>query len=330
MNFTRIILPFLFLSVVIFLGQSCKPPKPGIYENKQIPSARRGTFDALNKQLFEGLTANSKRILSDIMSKEMIDDHNNLRDIEIISNHIKDGAYTLLDEYYIVNEAPQTDTIKINNRNVNDHKIGYKTTEPETYLAFFKQKNIANQWMVSVVYCKFDYGWKLVNMEISPYTQNGKTAMELYDFAKECYAKGYIVDAVNAMAGSRICMAPSRSWEYPNQTAMDAFYASVLDKANEQYKYPLVISQIPTHPRIFRVFTQRSTEGVFPMIFYASRVKLSDVAGIKKENEAVRKVIGNIMPGINKNKKYVFYSVFNKRPNSYESVDRYEVTDTLK
>lgn len=36
------------------------------------------------------------------------------------------------------------------------------------------------------------------------------------------------------------------------------------------------------------------------------------------------------MPGIDKDKKYVFYAVFNKMPNAYESVDRYEVTDTIK
>jgi len=330
MSLKKFLAPIFFLSVIVFLLQACSPPKPGIYVNDYIPSGQKSTFNDHNKLLLGGLKTNSKRDLSEIMSKEMIDDHNNLKDIEVISKNIKEGEYTLLDEYYMVNTKRGNDTIEVTSKSINNHNLVYQAEEREMYMAFFGQKGVANQWMVSAMYCKYNYGWKLINLEINPYTQNGKTAAELYEFAKERYAKGYLVDAINAMAGARNCFQPFHGWVYPDGSDMDTFYAKVLHEGNNKYNFPLIISQVPTRPGIFRIFTQTKPDGVFPMIFYTSRLKLSDAAGLKKENEAVRKVIGNIIPGINKDKKYVFYTVFNKKPNSYESVDRYEVTDTIK
>lgn len=163
-----------------------------------------------------------------------------------------------------------------------------------------------------------------------PLHKKWKTAPELYELAKDKYAKNYLVDALNLMELSHDCSEPFQGWIYPDVAAGNNFYTSLLNEANEKYRFPLVIKQVPTQPKIFRMTTQTTPEGVFPMIYYYSKVKLSDAAGIKKENEAVRKAIGTIMPGVDKDKKYIFYSVFNQRPNSYESVDRYEVTDTLK
>ena len=330
MNLRKIIPAFLLASVVFFLGQSCSSPKPGVYANDQIPSGKKADFHELNTQLFNGLKANDSKALSLIFSQEMIDKRYNLKMVETISNHIKEGGYTLLDEYYLVNKKRGNDTIKVTGRDINDHSIVVDAETPEMYVAFFGQKSIPNQWMVSAVYCKLSYGWKVALLDINPYTKNGKTAPELYELAKEKYAKNYLVDALDLMMLSHDCSVPFQGWINPDVAEGNDFYTKLLNEANDKYRLPFVIKQVPTQPRIFNMTTQTTPEGVFPMIFYASKVKITDQAGMKKEHDAVRKAIGTIMPGIDKDKKYVFYSVFNKAPNNFESVDRYEVTDTLK
>jgi hypothetical protein len=87
---------------------------------------------------------------------------------------------------------------------------------------------------------------------------------------------------------------------------------------------------VPTHPRIFSISTQTTPDGVFPLVYYMSSIKLKDTAALRKENEIIKKVTGKVIPGIDKDKKYVFYDAYNEWPRSDRSVDRYDMTDKLK
>jgi len=66
------------------------------------------------------------------------------------------------------------------------------------------------------------------------------------------------------------------------------------------------------------------------MIYYQSSINLNDTAAIKKENAAIKRVIGKLIPGIDKDNDYLLYTAFNKLPNSKESVERYEIDDKLR
>jgi hypothetical protein len=244
---------------------------------------------------------------------------------------MKDGEFTALDEFYIVNPpgAKGHDSISVTNHGVNNYRIKYDATQPETYTGFFVQKGVPNGALVTVTYSKLDYGWKLTALETEPYTMNGKTAPELYELAKDCRIKGYLFDVANLMGEASSCMQPSLNWTYPDAKAMAKFSAIALIDANRRYRFPYTI-EVSTQPRIISIQTRRTKEGVFPEIYYQSKIKLSNTTGLQKENMEVRKALITAMPGIDKNKKYVYYSVFNKLPSSYESVDRYETIDTLK
>jgi hypothetical protein len=61
-----------------------------------------------------------------------------------------------------------------------------------------------------------------------------------------------------------------------------------------------------------------------------STVKLKNTTGLQKENDDIKKVIGKVIPGIDKDKKFVYYDAFNEWPRYDRSVDRYEMIDKLK
>ncbi len=330
MNLRFLVKNLLACFFALAFWQSCHSPiNPGTYVDDKIPASQAGDFHDLNRQLFEGLRADSKKQLTELMSKEMIDNTSNLKDIEVISNHIKNAEFSLQDEYYLVNTKHRKDTIKIGNRNINNHNIGVVIDQPEIYLGFFVQKGVVNGQLLTVIYEKLSYGWKLTDLQIYPYTLSGKTAPELYELAKEDYAKGYLVNAVNLMDEARSCLQPSLGWNYPDEKQINDFYARIVQEANLRYRFPYVIPA-STQPQIISLQTHTTPEGVFPQIFYRSKIKLTNTAALLKENLEVRKALAKAIPGIDKGNKYVFYSVFNKLPNSYESVDRYEVTDTIK
>lgn len=328
-NFTSLTKTVAF-ALFIFIFQSCAPPAPGVYRNEQIISGKRSDFHDLNKTLLTGLDSNKMFMLTGSLSKEMLADPSNLRLIELISNRLKEAKYQVLDEFYIVSAKPGTNSLKVTNRGVNNYTLYYTATTREMYIVFFVPKTNANRYMVTALYRKFNYGWKVDQLEVSRYTTNGLTAPELYKLAKEDYARHYLVDALNNAAEARNCASPFNGWHYPDNDSINAFYGAMLNKANATYRFPYVLTGIKTHPKIFSLNEQTTPEGVFPAIYYRSSIKLADTTALKAENESVQKVIGKIMPGIDRDKKYIFYSIFNELPRWDESVDRYNIREKLK
>ena len=109
------------------------------------------------------------------MSKEMIDDHNKYRQVELISNRLKEGEYSILDEFYVVNTEKGSKVIKTGNHGINDYQYKYDAITPEMYIVLLVPKSIPNQWMITAEFSKLDYGWKLTKLDLGQYAINGKT-----------------------------------------------------------------------------------------------------------------------------------------------------------
>ncbi len=316
--------------ISFFVLASCSPPEPGTWKNEKIETGTREKLHLLNSQMLAGLKANSPLLMQGVMSGEMLQDNGRLRLIEICSNRLKEGDYSLLDEYYIVNKERGNKILETKTPGINNYNLNYSADTREMYAAFFVPKSIPNKYMISAIYCKYDYGWKLSHLEVNPYTLNGQTAPELFDKAKEMYNKKYLLDALDNVELARVCANPCEGWKYQDENDMKDFYTKVIAEINMKYVYPFTLKQVPTHPRIFSISTQTTADGVFPLVYYMSSVKLSDTSGLRKENDNIKKVIGQVIPGIDKDKKYVFYDAFNEWPRSDKSVDRYDMPDKLK
>jgi hypothetical protein len=325
----RFIKSFGFLLIIVAL-QSCMNDKPGYWKNDQISSGKRSNFHELNNQLLASLKANDLKQLEFIESKELLANSYMPRQVDLMSNGLKKENYILLDEYYLINKYKRLDTIKELSKGVNSHKLLYNGTTREMYLAFFVSETAKNKWMITATYCKFDYGWKLNDIEYNMYTANGKTAPELFEQAKKKYLKNYLVDATNDMQLASSVLRPNEMWIYTNEDDISLFASRLIAEANGKYKFPLVLQQVPTHPRIFRVFNQELNGAYYPQIDYQSSIKLADTDALKKENENVKKAIGEVFPGLDKDRTHILYSIFNEMPSSNKSVDRFDINDKLQ
>jgi hypothetical protein len=184
--------------------------------------------------------------------------------------------------------------------------------------------------MISAIYCKYDYGWKLNELDVGRYTINGKTAPELFEQAKDYYVRGYLMNALHIAESALNSDRPSNVWSYDHIYEIRDLYEQLLKSANQHYKFPIAVMEVATHPRIIRVFNQTTSDGDFPMIYYLSSIKLKDTTAIKHENEAIKKVIDKTLPGIDKDKKYVLYSAFNEAPTGIKTVEHFDMTAKLK
>jgi hypothetical protein len=329
----KILFVTLFLTLIAITAlQSChKPATPGIYQNYRVPDDQKKELHALNDQLMQGLKANQPRDLEGILSKEMLEDHNRFRQIELISNRLKEGEYSILDEFYIVNKATDTGAQKLNvtNRGTSNYVYSYEINSPEQYIVFFTPKSIPNQYLVTAEFCKLSYGWKLIKLDLGLYAINGKTAPELFKLAQNRYNNKCLAMATAIAQQASQCVNPSGTWQYEDTKAIDDFYSKAIDETNRRYEFPYTVTQVSTQPWIFRIFNKKTLQGYFPQIYYISHLRLADTNAVKKENVNLQKVIAKVVPGIDKDNKFIYYSAFKNMPDGSGTFDHFDMIEKL-
>ncbi len=204
----------------------------------------------------------------------------------------------------------------------------YTGTAKEMYFAMFLPKNGDNKQMITLTYSNTDYGWRITKLEIMPYSVNGKTAPDLYKAAQDDEANKYYADAVTTIGMGVACVKPNEEWEYSISKDMMNYYDKLVAEANTKFKFPMFIKNIGAPAAIFRIYDQRNDDGIFPTICYLNKISIKDTAAVHKENLKIQKVIGATVPGIDKNKKFLLYSAYNKIPiDAYQK--HYDMTEKL-
>src|ERR1700743_4006891 len=123
MYFNRLLTRLFGLLILLFVFESCSPPERGTCKNDKIESGRRDDFHKRNEQMLAALKANNPLEMEAFMSKGMIEDNGRLRLIELCSNRLKEGAYSLSGEYYIVNETRGQKTLDIKDKGINKRTL---------------------------------------------------------------------------------------------------------------------------------------------------------------------------------------------------------------
>lgn len=330
----------ILFSALLLIFQACKPPQPGIYKNNQIPSGTASKLHQINTSLLSALKVNDIEQLELLMSQELIADRERLSTAEHISNHMKDADYSLMAEYYIVKDTTAEGTgkdtpdkhagvIQERDMGINNFDLQFTAPTGESYIALFTPKSAPQKWLITAVYDKFDYGWKLSELEFNPYAENGRTAPELIEQSKDLLKKKYYLDASDAGSYAKNCLNPATGWKYVNEAGIVKFNDIALDSVKAHYQLPLTIKQLPTQPRLWRVRIERTPEGAFPNLNYISTISLYDTTALKKENAALGKIIGKVINGIDKDNKYIYYTIYNNTPKGVMFTDHYDLKQKL-
>jgi hypothetical protein len=312
---------------VFLLGCS----KPGSWKNNEIKEGRRNDMHEMNEKAFHLIKKGDTEALGSLLSKELLGDANNDARMRNIGHALVIDTFKRLDEYYVVNKYLGKDTIKSRLKDVNAYSLIYPAVAQEMYFMHFIQakKEVPNKQIVTVGYAKYSYGWKICFMDMQPYGFNGKNAQELFEVAKEQYSKGQLIDAVNNINLAIISLRPNEIWVYDNEPEVDRVYNKIIADANKAYKFPTPVDDLLTRPHIVSINNKTTPEGSFPQITYVTKIKLKDTAAIKAENLLMRKALVKLMPGIDKNNRYIYYLAYNQQPTSENYQARYDMVAKL-
>ncbi len=292
----------------------CQKANPGYYHNDKIEADIREEMHDFSKNLLKALKNDDKNTVENMISRDLMESNFINTNGQAVSMLLKASEFELLDEYYIINKYTDRDTIKAEGKDYSAHTLIYTPDEQEMYIALFVAKSGANRHMITLRCAKYDYGWKVSYMQGAPYIINGKTAPQLYEDAKQKYQRGEIADAYLTLQNAVLCIQPSLMWEYTNLSALKELYYTVGNQANDQYKFPYVLSGVATKPAVISMYYKLTKDGNFPLIGYATKLDVHNKLALAAENKQVIKALGAAMPGLNTNNKYVYYSIYKALP----------------
>lgn len=313
----------LFVGLTILIGCS---DGSGNW-NDHIDSKNRQKIKTLNSKIIDALAENNpaklREVFSDDLEKKSGAEINSF--VAMVHEKFKPKDYTILDEYLESNSAIGTTGVAMKGvSGENDYKISYPILTKETYISLIINNGPAKSELVTCIYGKYDGEWKLTVLKVGDFSYFGKTAIDFYKQAQVNYEKGNLIDATNDIVMIQRTATPADDmFHYQNAETMAAFANKVFAEANTKFVLPKKVEGIKTNPQILNVSPVAMAEGIYPTVGYLSTINLKDTVALKKENDELQKVIGNILPGIDKGKKYVFFKAYNEIPNSKTNVASY-------
>jgi len=313
---------FLFIVTVLF---GCSVSSENW--NDHIDTATRAEIKILDNKVIEAFNEGNPQELEKLFSEELKKKSENELTAFVDKAHqfLKTKDYSLLDEYLATNSATGTTATAMKGISGEyDYKITYTAVTKETYISLLLDNGKANKHLITCIYGKYGNDWKLNVLRIGDYSYFGKTAVDFYKQAKLNYEKGNIIDAASDVSVIQQIATPADNiFHYQNAETMAAFANKVLTEVNAKFPLPKKVEEIKTNPQILNVIPIAMAEGIYPSVGYLSKINLKDTVSLKKENDELKNIIGKIFPGIDKEKKYVFFKAYNEIPNGKTSVDTY-------
>jgi hypothetical protein len=321
----------ILVIVVLFLAfQSCKVGTSGTFINENIDQNTRTEISTLNTKLFKALNTNNVAEVKAMMSDQLLEKAGG--DIEklvtAVNASLSAKDYKVLDEYNVKNSSTGISNTVLSGISERDYVVHYIALNKEMYVSLLLPNDIKNELLLTVIYGNYDNQWKINILQVGQYSLDKKTAPDFYAMAKKSYDKVNLVDAVNYATLAKQCLKPGANYfQYQKEKDIDAFYEKVLKEVNTKFKLPLTVEGIATKPKVFRIFPQVMSEGIFPSVCYLSTIDIKDTVALKTENEKVKIEISKLFPGIDKDKKAVLYRAFNELPDGKKEVKSFGFVD---
>lgn len=317
------------LILIITLLQSCERKGSIYWKNETINKEIRNEIEGLNNKVFQALNAADLETLKSLMSDELSKNLNPSFETSLKVNKSQLSTYKMLGEYYTECSSPDIELEVMSGTSFKDYIVRYPATNRHTYVSLMVADRAVGDMLITIIYGKSGNKWKINTINWGLYSLHGKIAPDYYEIARKCYEKSYLIDALGYMDVALSYLNPADGYfNYHSSEAMYSFRERVFKEAGEQLQ-SVAWEEVNTKPRFFKFSMKSIDEGVFPLFEYVSKVNIADIKALTNENKKIRALVSKSFKGIDKEKKYVLYRVFNEFPEEGKPQSYYEFRDEL-
>lgn len=328
-------LPFQLFLLCLLALQACTSnvTEPHTFSNGEIEVPVREEIAALNAQLIEGVVQNNPAIVDAMISPKLREVLGGGLPSLILQAHeiISQPSVKILDEYHMNPGTPaMVSTLESDPSTANGYLFRFTPLNTQTYVSLLISDEETEKPLITAVYGKYASGWQLNILQFGLYMINEKTAVDWYQNAKENHAKGNLLDAaLNLSLALQLTQPSAQNFAYQQSGEIREFYQEVTEQRKERFLFPMTVSAVVSEPQILEVNFMKTVEGIFPMIHYQSKIDLLDSAGLQTENQLLHQEIGTLFQGIDQNKEYLLYKIYNDLPTDGKGVATFVISKKL-
>ena len=305
---------------------SCHSTATKTWKNDKIDKVTRAQIQMLNGRLMGALLKKDPAGVTALFSPVLLQKAEGLDSfLREAFNAVKSTGYTVLDEYYVHSAGLGASVVLP----ANDYTLQFQAVNPDSYVALLLTNNVNVEVLLTIIYGKYENEWKINVCRLGQYALLKKNSYDYYLQARKYYEDGHLADAINNVDAALFCAKPAEQFiSFSHSQEMESFSKRIKAEAERKFTFPIPLDMVKTNPKILQVTAHLSDEGFFPVVVYQSDISLKDTVMLKKENELMRKEIGHLFEGIDKNNKIIIYRAVNEytvgeRPaNMYVFIDR--------
>lgn len=251
----------------------------------QMDDDTKEQIDAIKKVFEDALTARSAAGIMEFIDKDFGATQGSIT--SFIESSTKEGRnpYTLYDAYYLKDLTVSETMIRAKKSAEDENYIMLTPGSEQIYAAMYLSENKDVSQMISLICAKQDEGWKIVWIDTSDFSYDGKDAPAYFALAKEAKEAGDDVLAYIYAQMMYNIYQPAHVLYYKDDTQMLDFIMERNSWGDEQLPMTLEDGKRKIHT----IGIAREPSGVVPMIFVESAaVDIKNEAALKAEAESVR------------------------------------------
>lgn len=309
----------IFTTFFVFINFSpikIESTKYELFQNDSISSKIRNEIAVINDKIFDCIENRNPdifyyEVLSDSLRKRAGYELKSL--IQQLSMTYDHKGYNIKDEFYIplIDDKQVINLIGDVNTNY-EYSLNMEIGKRDSYFSLLRFND--NTIMIGLLYRKREGKWQLDFIGINQYSIKNKLPYDYYTLSVNDLKTGHLIDAALNASLSTVGLKPNNAFTYSKEQEILS-HSTMLDSIiKSKYIFPITLEELKTKPQIFQVTSQIIDEGIFPMINYLTEIPISDTVRLRIENEQMQELVGDIFPGIDKKKKFVFYTAHDNIP----------------
>jgi len=323
---------FITIGLILLSFVSISQINIDVIKNIDIPDTIKSNIELLNNKIFKSIESRN----ADLFYNEVISDKLKTKEdgslksfiLQLSMSYDKKG-YEIKDQFFIPKIKEKQDLIITGEKDTEyEYKLEFGIGNADSYVSLLTFNN--ETILLGLIYRKYDNEWRLHFFGAGYYKYRDKLSFDYYKTATTQLNKGYFVDAGLNAPLIKLLLKPNQFYSYTKHDIMYNFVDKVDSIVKSKYSFPVTIESIKTKPKVFLIELQEMKEGIFPMVNYVSTIPISNTKKLKNENDLIQKQIGILFPGLDKDKKYIFYSAHDRLPNKWDKMEVYGFVQEIK
>lgn len=325
---------FLFIIAIVF-APGCNKLGISIRKNENIAPELRDTIARLDERLLHIFRSNDTAGLKEFYSEGLLE---KAKDsvagfAKQLYSKIGDEEHTRFNLYAItnLNESGNV-SIPLQGEGVNRYTLMLSTHTVETCISqFFVNSKNKHEFLITVIYGKYDGQWKINSLLFRQYRLANQTAPELYARAKIFYSRNELLDAYNYARMMQYIIKPAdKLWRYENEKELEDFSKKVIAESKQQFIFPDTIRAVESLPVILRIDATNQHSEIVSFVHYHTKTDIRFPTILDEERQRIKAELPKKYNGIFSNSKYIVFRAYNDLPDEIHQGYYYTFIDTLR